>query len=345
MWRGKFGENLTVFLNEPISGPKRRGPQPELSDPQLHNRREQLVQAFEAAWGEIGGELRKCKKAADLIRIFNPLAESFIRDFVGMVCRASSEPVSDANLRKVRAETRALVEPFHKADESRRQAQERLQRADSVLAQAPKSKLRMLKRERKKRRKHAWKTTLEYRTLSDAVHHSEARLKALEAPFARQELFRFLKSKRYEITPLALANAAAGLPYMGWRHSMRKNAEVLSIAANGYAYQIFKAVRYLAAIANKSTEKEFVADFRKNIPSLPSRYHTPRNELAQGWFFLQRAVQQAYRIYRKEHKPRDLPFEVTKRYFVQIRSQSQVDRVSADQARLALASKAKKKVN
>jgi hypothetical protein len=262
-----------------------------------------------------------------------------------MVCRASSEPVSAANLRKVRAETRALVEPFRGADESRCQALERLQRADWALGQAPKNKLRMLKRERKKRRKEAWKTSLEYRTLSDKVRRSEAQLRALEAPFARQELFRFLKSKRYELTPLALANAAAGLPYMGWRHSMRKNTEVQSIAANGFAYQVFKAVRYLATIANKSTEKEFVAAFRKNIPSLPSRYHTPRNELAQNWLFLQRAVQQAYRIYRNEHNPRDLPFEVTKRYFMQIRSQSQVDRVLADQARLALASEAKKKMN
>ena len=348
MWRRKLGEGLTEFLNEPISRPKRRGPQPELSDPQLHNRREQLVQAFEAAWGEIGGELRKCKKAADLIRIFNPLAESFIRDFVGMVCRASSDPVSAANLRKVRAETRALVEPSRNADESTRQALERLQRADWAIVQATKSKLRMLKRERKKRRKEAWKTSLENRTLSDAVRRLEARLKNLEAPFARQELFRFLKSKRYEVTPLALANAAAGLPYMGWRHSMRKNTEVQSIAANGFAYQNFKAVRYLAEIANKSTEKEFVAAFRKNIPSLPSRYRTPRNELAQNWLFLERAVQQAYRIYRKEHNPRDLPFEVTKRYFMHIRSQSQVDRVLADQARLGLASKAeknKKKMN
>jgi hypothetical protein len=116
----------------------------------------------------------------------------------------------------------------------------------------------------------------------------ETRLKALEASFARQELFRFLKSKRYEITPLALANAAAGLPYMGWRHSMRKNSRVKSIAANGTAYQIFKAVRYLASRSNKTTENAFVTDFRKNVRSLPSRYRTPRNELAQKWLFLER---------------------------------------------------------
>ena len=99
---------------------------------------------------------------------------------------------------------------------------------------------------------------------------------------------------------------------------MRKNAKVPSIAANGSAYHLFKAVRYLAGVANKKTEREFVADFRENIPSLPSRYRSSREELAEKW----------------------LAFEIAKQYFVQIRSQSNVDRVLADRARLRLKSNA-----
>jgi hypothetical protein len=126
---------------------------------------------------------------------------------------------------------------------------------------------------------------------------------------------------------------------------MRKNIEVKSVAANGGAYQIFKAIRYLAATADKMKEEAFVTHFRKKIPSLPSRYRAPRNELVQNWLYLERAVRQAYRIYRNKHNSKDLPFEVTKRYFMQIRSQSQVDRVLAAQARLMLASKTKKNMN
>jgi hypothetical protein len=215
----------------------------------------------------------------------------------------------------------------------KRRAQEQLQRADWALTQAPESKRRILKRERKKRRKEAWKTAQQYRTLFNAERRLEARLKALEASFARQELFRFLKSKRYELTPLNLANAAANLPYTGWRRSMQLCSKAQSIVANGIAYQLFKAVRYLAATANKKTEKAFVTDLRENIPSLPSRYRTPRNELAEKWLYLERAIRHAYRT--KPH-PKALPFEITKRYFIQIRSQSQVDMVLAEQAKLRL---------
>jgi hypothetical protein len=351
-----FGEDLTTFSEEPTSPPKRRGPKPELSDPQLHTRREELVQVFEGVWGEIGGELRKCKKPEDLMRIFSSLAESYIWRLIDVLCRPSSEVAFAsqpskvrAQLSKVRARLRALIEPSRRAEESRREAQQKLERADWAVTEVRENqprmlrKLRMLKRERKKRRKEISKTLREYRTLSDEVGRMEARLKALEALFARQELFRFLKSKRYEVTPLALANAAAGLPYMGWRHSMRKNAKVESVAANGNAYQIFKTIRYLASIGNKTAEKALVADFRENIPSLPSRYQTPRRSLAEKWLYLERAVRQAYRT--KPH-PRDLPFEITKRYFKQISSQLNVDQVLAEQVRLKLPSEVtKKKVN
>jgi len=338
---GNLEKDLTTFPNDPLSRSKRRGPQPELSDAQLHDRREQLVQVFEGSWGEIGGELRKCKKPADLSHIFRLLDESYVWQLVEVLCRPSTEQASPTHLRKIRAEMRALVEPNRAAGQSQVRAQEQLQRADWALERAPSDKRRMLKRERKKRRKEAWRALQGYQTLSDTVRRLETRLKSREAAFARQELFRFLKSKRYEVTPLALANAAAGIPYMGWRHSMRKNTKVRSIAANGIAYQVFKAIRYLAAISNKKTEKEFVTDFGEHIPSLPSRYGFPKNELVDNWLYLERAIRQAYRM--KPH-PRDLPFEITKRYFRQIRSQSNVDMVLAKQASLRLISKPMKKV-
>ena len=131
---------------------------------------------------------------------------------------------------------------------------------------------------------------------------------------------------------------------MGWRHSMRKNSKVPSIAANGGAYQLFKAVRYLAGVANKKTGENSLLAFVKIFPSLPSRYRSPREELAEKWLLLERAIRKAYRIYRNKHNPKDLPFEIHKQYFVQIRSQSHVDRVLAERARLRLA-KPMKKVN
>jgi hypothetical protein len=335
MRRRKLAGDLTSFFGKPA--PQRRGRPTALSDAQLHNQRDQLVQTFEVAWGEIGWELRKCKKAGELIRIFHPLAEGYIQTTISVFCRPSTEPGSAATLHKVRAEMYSLVEPVRTADALRCQASEHLRRADWALVQAPKNKRRIVKRERKKCRKEAWKAAMQLRTLSDAKHRLEVRLQELEASFARQELFRFLKSKRYELTPLSLANAAAGLPYVGWRQSMRRCTKASSIVANGLMYQIFKSVRYLATSANKRTENALVTNFREGIPLLPSRYRLPRTELAEKWLYLDRAIRQSYRT--KPH-PKALPFEITKRYFKQIQSQSPVDMVLAKQAKLNLSNNA-----
>jgi len=324
---------LTSFQDGGASRP--RGRPSELSDSQLHNRRDQLVQVFEGAWSEIGWELQRCKKADDLIRIFEPFAltESWFRDAMIIFCRPSQEPASGATRRKVRAEWHALAKPMHAAEDSNRGAEERLRQVNWALTQVHGSSRRIVKRARKKRRKEAWKAAQQYRTLYNSERRLETRMKDLEASFARQELLSFLKSKRYSLTPLNLAGAAAGLPYMGWRQSMRRNAKVRCAIATGQMYQIFKAIRYLATNANKKAENGLVITFEDSIPSLPSRYQLPKAELAEKWFYLERALRQAYRT--KLH-PKALPFEITKRYFKQLQSQSQVEMVLAEQARITL---------
>src|ERR1700722_9150087 len=291
----KIGGGLTGFQTGPVSRP--RGRKSELSDLQLHNRRDQLVQIFEGTWGEIGWELQKCKKADDLIRIFAPVAApgSWICGVMMVFCHPSSEPGSGASLRKLRAERQSLVEPIRVADESHRRAEERLLQVNWALTLAHGRSRRIVKQARKKRRKEAWKAAQQYRSLSSSESRLKIRLGDLESSFARQEIVRFLKSKRYALTPLSLAGAAAGLPYMGWRQSMRRNAKAPCAIAMGRMYQIFKAIRYLASKASKMTENGLLITFEDCIPSLPSRYQTPKTELAKNWFYLDLALRQEYR--------------------------------------------------
>jgi hypothetical protein len=319
----------------PDDSRKRRGPHPALSDAQLHNRRDQLVQIFEGHWGEIGWELQRCKKPDDVIRVLSPLAESrsWVAEVVEVFCRPSSEPASATILHRLRSQRRGLAEPGRIADASKRRAEEQLHQVNWALTQAHGRSRRIVKRARKQQRKEAWKIEKQYRNVVDAERRLEARLSTLEASFARQELVRFIRSKRYELTPLNLANAAAGLPGVGWRQSMRRNASAPSVAANGLEYQIFKAIRYLAKIADRRTENGLVEGFRESIPLLPSRYRLARVELAEKWLYLERALRQSYRV--KSHV-KALPFEITKRFFKQSHSPSQVDMVLAQQAKIPL---------
>lgn len=334
MWRSQLRGDLTRSQEAGASRP--RGRPSELSDPQLQNRRGQLVQIFEGTWGEIGWELLRCKKADDLIRIFTPIAkpETWFGNVMELFCRPCSEPASGATLRKVRTERGNLAEPMRVADEAYRRAKEQLQQVASVVTQAKGRSRRIVKRALKKRRKEFWRTAQPYRSSYDRERQLGTRLRGLEGGFARQELLRFLKSKRYSLRPLTLANAAAGLSYMGWRQSMRRCVKAPYTMAPGPAYQVFKAIRYLATSANRKTVDGVVLTFEDFIPSLPRRYQMAKVELAKNWFYLERAIRQAYRT--KVH-PKAFPHEITKVYFKLLTSAgSQVDIVLAQQAELTL---------
>lgn len=198
---------------------------------------------------------------------------------------------------------------------------------------ANKGERRLARGERKKRRKEFAKAEQARRRLSDRERHINMRLQALEASFARRELLNFLKSKRYELNPLSLANAAAGLPYMGWRRSMLRNRTSQSVIANLPLYEMFRAIHYLVGTADAKTEGALRNHFRNGIPALPSRYHAPKVKLAEDWLYVERAIRQSCRA--KPH-PNAFPFEIMKRYLKEVRSKSEVDRLRAQRAKLTL---------
>lgn len=302
-----------------------------LTEGKLLARRERFVEVFEGLWGEIGWNLHKCKTEADVIRALHPLnGIAFIRELASVFFAESRAQVSPAAVRKVRAELHVVQKNWLPAEDFKQRALEDLHRVDDVLAWAPSKERRALKREQKKRRKDALRRIQEWQELSRLEKLLKVQLRGLEAGFARLEILRFCKSRRYEMNPLNLANAVAGLPDMGWRQSMRRCSKK---RADALDYQIFKAIRFIAINAKKNSAEVFVAEFRENVPRLPSRYRAARDELAKQWLFLERALKLAFRS--KPH-PSAFPFEISKHYFKQIRSRSQVDRILAQQAELTL---------
>ena len=312
---------------------RRRGIPSAFSDEQLWNRRDQLVQTFEALWGRVGRDLPRIKQSEEIAVILRPLQQSYISDVISVYCRASSQQPSAKKLRKLRSELRTAIEPWLDSEKAKMQALDHLHVADAAIANR---KSRTLRRARKARRKEAARAMGRYRILDERQRQLERQIGDLEPSFARQELFRFVKSKRYEINPENLSNAAAGLPYMGWRQSMRRCQKRKSHIANGGAIQAFKAIRYLVGIATDKSEKSLVAHFRTKIPSLPSRYKLPKTEFAEKWLYLERAIRQ---VCRSKPHPKFLHFEITERYFAQMRSSSFEDKALALHNRLTLHTK------
>jgi hypothetical protein len=318
----------TVVPEQQSRPSRRRGIQSAFTDAQLWNRRDQLVQTFETSWGRIGRELPRVKRAEDIAVIFKPLQQGYISATISVYCRPSCQSSSANKLRKLRSELRKLIKPWLDAERANMKALEQLQVAEVAIAHG---NSRLLKRARKARRKEASTAMGRYRALDKIRSQLQVQIGDLEPSFARHELFRFLKSKRYEIKPDSLANAIAGLPYMGWRQSMRRCKKRKSSTVNGGAIQIFKTIRYLVGIAPEKAEKPLVEHFRRQIPSLPTRYNFAKSEFAEKWLFVERAIRKACRS--KPH-PKHLHFEIVERYFAQLQSFSFQDKALTLQNRL-----------
>ena len=321
----------TVFA-EPAK--PRRGPRMNLSDPQLHTRRDQLLQLFEGDWGRLGRELQQCKQASDLIRIFSPLLNTYASEVISIFCCPSDEVASGRSLKKIRQELRTLGQPSYDLEESKRIVHDQLQ--EIARAEATKKKRRIVLREQKKQRKQASKTEQEWRELSTRERNLKSHLQRQEASFARQEIFRFLTSGRYELNPLSFANAVANLPYSGWRQSMKRNTKSRSKIVNGSRMRIFKAIRFLSESANKQSEKDIVSVFRAGIPLLPSRHSLARTDLAKNWFFLERAMRQSR---KKTQDPTLRHFPITELYFKNLFTATQVEGVVAGHEQIVLPKK------
>ncbi|MBZ5505147.1 MAG: hypothetical protein LAO78_06650 [Acidobacteriia bacterium] len=311
---------------------RRLGRRSLIDDPSLHNRRDRLVQIFEGFWGEIGLALQRVRRPDDLVTVFKILEGNVWDDFISAFWTPSDHSGSARALAKIRFEYRQMGKPMRVASEANRTAYDRLQHARAALSQeANRRERKLIRKEFAKRWKEARLAEEESKKLNDRDNSLRAQLKLAEASFTRGEIFRFIKSKRYELNPLNLANAVAGLPFMAWRQSVLRCTKEESLAANGTQYVVFKAIRYLVLTVKKKNIQEFVNHFHAGVPQLPSRYRLARGDLAEKWLFLERALREVYRM--KLH-PRALPFEITKTYFRQMRVQTHADILLAQRAKL-----------
>ena len=211
---------------------------------------------------------------------------------------------------------------------------ERHERLEQALSAVSTDYREIVERETITCRKELATATQNYESLQVKQRELRSRLDDAEPRFARNELFSFLKSKRYEISASNVAKAAAGLPYMGWRQSIRRIGDVQSPIANSWRYQIFKAIRYLTTSAKGGKDEALVAHFQKHIlDSFPSRYYAVRKELADNWMFLQLSITEAVEA---TVLSRTLPYEITERFLNRCQSRNPVDAVLAEQMKLVI---------
>ena len=327
---------LTNFSSESVQPTKRRGPRTLLQDDELFARREQLLIVFEELWGEIGWNLHKAKTPADITRALSPLQRAQYLGEIGTILyREPAAEALDDSLDDIRSQLRRVEQDYQKAGQTWSSEQDRFGRIQAALA---------LDKDPTNERAETecLKAILASQQECQQLLLRRAKLKneldQSEASIARGEVLRFCRSKRYELNPVNLANAVAGLPFMGWRQSMRRCTAHSLRRSVGTDYQIFKAIRYMTKGAKRSSEAALVDSFRDAVPRLRAEYRTPREALAREWLFLERALRRAF---ASRPHPKALPFEITKYFFAERCSRSPSDNILAPAAALQLAARGK----
>ena len=335
-------ENLR--LESESGAGKSMGRATPLTDAQLTNRRDQLVQFLEAAWGQIGYDLRRVRTPQGIPKVLARVEAGGYQPLLAPFVRASGAKPDAANIRAIRRQIGKLNEATYKAYEKHRRTAEALSQAAMAVNQCSKANLKTLKKELARCKRQAKRTNARYSTLNQEANALRADLESVEAAYAQSELLNMVRSKRYSYTPLNLADGMAGLPFMGWRQSASRcyREDMLQMKlypeqrtqrctfANGLWYTLFLMIQKV--VEPQKSSPRIASELARAIARMgdPKKQYV-KDFLVENWFFLKRVIQ-------VEHKnssySKSLPYRIKAAFQKQVQSQSAEDRVLREMEKL-----------
>ena len=115
----------------------------------------------------------------------------------------------------------------------------------------------------------------------------------------RNEVLKFLQAKEYRLTPLTLANAIAGLPYISARHSAQLCSRLKTSVPPFTRYEMLQFVKSVLKMCTPGLSSPVAQVFEREIRKLPKfrivegqrRPNSLRVELAKDWHYLRRALE------------------------------------------------------
>lgn len=165
------------------------------------------------------------------------------------------------------------------------------------------------------------------RTEEDSLYEE---LQIRESAFARNEVLNFLRSKRYALTPKKFALAIAGLPYMGWRQSMKRTTKLAEGSEDWPtrpAYEYFLAFQYMLKGRRPHTWEGVAKLLNKEIPRLPRIHHKAKADLIENGPWLREALMT---LKREPIVTRKLPFVLSTAFWnAVVRPKTDMDMVMA----------------
>jgi hypothetical protein len=305
---------------------KRRGRPQGISDECLLSTRNFLAWLFGNTWGEVGWNLRRIKTAEDVRSALGGWEQ--YRDgqpVIYSLLRPSGRSTKAAKLSDMTRRRNQLSEMLAEARQDQRRRQDSLDTASRILtANLPPDQQDLVTEQRLVRAMALEDAKAKYLSLQEESNDLVEDIKDCHAYFARAELLDFCKHGRYALNPVNLANALAGLPYIGYRHSINRCRQ-WNCDEPGGPYQVFKVLCKVIASRRRGIDLIRHAKQWLRVALVRRKGHSDSNainELCRNWYYLQRSITPV--VSAKPH-PRALPYRLTSEYFKRLGNRSSVD--------------------
>lgn len=288
--------------------------------------REHLVWLIETTWDQAGVELPTIETADEIPNVLRIWKERSTEHVTSALLRLSSSRANSKQLRAQRHGLGKLNEKIRCALEDVEKRVGSLERAMWIDAtHLSEGEQIVIDDEIRKRVAIAVRVVHEYWALQDQRVALEILIKDGEAYFARVELVDFCLSKRYRLKPLNIANALAGLPFIGWRQSAKRCKNWKSAGEKGISFQVFEIIRRI--VASNTRRSELVRDAEMWLRNRRSSESWGVSDLQKHWYYLRRSIQTEL---DKGTSRRNLPSAISKEYWRRKSSPSPVDLVFAE---------------
>ena len=307
----------------------RRGRPEAIGDVELRSARNNLVALLENTWGEIGWTLRRVKTVADVrgaLQVWEGITALPLPAIA--LLRPTDQSTTTKKLRDLERRKDELTQFLTgEAEDHRRRCRDSLDKVHRVQSQQLTHEQQELVTEQLARRSAAFQQAeADYFAVQNKIKEVEETINDGYAYFARVEALRFCKSGIYEINPFNTANALAGLPFIGYRQSIKRcrgwrrdDGFPENVVGAGFPYAVFLILKKIfdsrrAGIALESHAEDWLRAKRPESYAL--------TELRRKWYYLRRAITTVVSV---KPLPRSIPYRVTTEYFRRIRDASNID--------------------
>ncbi len=309
-----------------------------IDDGRLFGARDHLLWLFEETWPDVGERLPWIKKPADVldaIRVWDHPNLSTGNHYIAKcLLRSSSIPVTQKWLSSRRLELGKLNTAVRSAYDTREKCRQDLDTAERAMSDqlSDSDKAAVLDQVSRRGQKLSDAKT-EYDTLERQQRELQELLLDGEASFARDEFAQFRLSERYRLTPINIANALAGLPYIVWRQSMTRCKKHPSTHGEGQSIQIFRTieriVRFCVRRSDLAGHAEIYLRDRRTKKSLGA------SELRRKWYYLRWSIKTVLDA-NPRVSTRNLPFAITREYWRRTNRPSNVDALFEEEERIVI---------